>query len=133
MRKMSEDLWMRGLDSLNAARTLLDVSPDSAASRAYYTVFYAASSYFMFEGRSFTKHAAVEAAVHRDLVRAGALDPEFGAAYSKLVKLRTVGDYGLSMHVSEAEARQAVAMAEAFFRAIQDIHPLLQEPPGEDD
>jgi uncharacterized protein (UPF0332 family) len=130
VKKASEDLWSRALDSLNAARALLDISPDAAASRAYYTAFYAASSYFMYEGRSFSKHSAVEAAVHRNLVRAGLLPNEVGAAYSKLIKLREVGDYGGGQHVSEPEARVSVQLAELFFRAIQEIHPVLQEPPA---
>jgi uncharacterized protein (UPF0332 family) len=63
--------WDRALEPLAAATLLLPHGGfDSAASRAYYAAFHAASALFALEGRTFTKHSALEAAVHRDLVKA---------------------------------------------------------------
>lgn len=132
MKALSLDHWLRAKDSLESARVLLASSPDATASRAYYCVFHAMSSYFAYEGKKFTKHAALETAVHRDLVKAGFVDALIGELFSELVKLRNVGDYGMLLHVSPEGAAEAVRSAETVFRAIQDIHPLLLEPPDAD-
>lgn len=46
MTEQADALWDRAEDALRAARVLLAVSPDSAASRAYYAAFYAVTAYF---------------------------------------------------------------------------------------
>ena len=66
-----EALWSRAIRSLWSARTIAGEDPDSAASRAYYAAFHAVTVLFKFEGRDFQRHTALEAAVHRDLVKAG--------------------------------------------------------------
>jgi uncharacterized protein (UPF0332 family) len=64
--------WERAIDALRDADLLLaNGGFDGAASRAYYAAFHAVTALFALDGRIFTKHAALEAAVHRDLVKAG--------------------------------------------------------------
>ena len=64
--------WDRAVDALRESRLLLANSGlDGVVSRAYYAVFHAVTALFALEGRAFTKHSALEAAVHRDLVKAG--------------------------------------------------------------
>ena len=79
MTAAAMDFWERAKDALHVARHDVELSPDAAASRAYYAAFYGVSAHFTMEGRSFTKHSAVEAAVHRDLVRAGIWPKKEGA------------------------------------------------------
>jgi uncharacterized protein (UPF0332 family) len=86
--------WDRAVRSLRAAELLVETDPDSAASRAYYAAFHAASALFAMTGRTFTKHSALEAAVHRDLVRAGQWGAALGQDYTFLRELRLTGDYG---------------------------------------
>lgn len=62
-------------------------------------------------GTTFTRHSAVEAAVHRDLVKAGISTTEIGKSSSLLHRLRSTADYGGRMHVSPDEATEAVAAA----------------------
>ncbi|MCK4374884.1 MAG: HEPN domain-containing protein, partial [Candidatus Brocadiae bacterium] len=69
MRREALDLWERALDALRVAEQTTSLSPDAGASRAYYAAFYGVSALFAAEGRSFTRHTAVESAIHRDLVR----------------------------------------------------------------
>jgi uncharacterized protein (UPF0332 family) len=106
------DLWGRATRTLRTARVLIEDDPDSAASRAYYAAYYAVSALFESEGKTFRKHTAVEAAVHRDLVKAGRWGKELGEAFSDLAKMRATADYGSIVHIAPDEAASAVAKAE---------------------
>ncbi len=124
MRREALDLWERALDALRVAEQTTSLSPDAGASRAYYAAFYGVSALFAAEGRSFTRHTAVESAIHRDLVRGGRWEPVLGAAYTKLMKLRETGDYGGGRHVTEQEARDAVATVRLILRAVSKTYPV---------
>ena len=125
-------LWLRAVRSYKSAARLADEDPDSAASRAYYAAFHAVSALFAIQGKTFTHHRAVEAAVHRDLVHAQTWSVELGAAFSWLVRLRRTGDYGGSMHVSLDEAQEAVDKAYSILHAVQITSP-EPLPPIEDE
>ena len=75
---------------------------------------------FALEGKTFSKHAAVESAVHRDLVKPGLWPVDRGKDYSLLFKLRSTGDYGGAEHVSDEEAVEA---ARRILQIIQDTNP----------
>jgi uncharacterized protein (UPF0332 family) len=119
------ELWERGLEALRAAEALAGVSSDATASRAYYAAFYAVSALFAAEGKTYRKHSAVEAAVHRQLVKPGRWSTELGASYTKLVELRLTGDYGGGLHVSDEDARHALKTAKAVLHAVQQARPEL--------
>jgi len=122
-------LWDRAKDALRVAKHNLSISPDAAASRAYYAGFYAVSAHFSMRGKTYTKHSAVEAAIHRDLVKAGIWPAELGRQYSHMVELRTLGDYGNLQHVSPEEAQEAVAIAESILQIIAQLNPELSRHP----
>jgi uncharacterized protein (UPF0332 family) len=124
-----EDLWRRALDALEVARREAKPGPDASASRAYYAAFYGVSALFALDGREFRRHSEVEAAVHRDLVRDGNWTKELGAAYTELLRLREVGDYGGDRHVTPEQAQEAVGQAARILRAISRQHPEQLEPP----
>jgi uncharacterized protein (UPF0332 family) len=113
------DLWQRACQALDTAAALADADPDAAASRAYYAAYYGVSALFALDGRDFRKHAALQAAVHRDLVKAGKWPPDLGSAFSWLVTLRYTADYGGGTHATAADARTAVAKAEAILKAVR--------------
>ena len=123
MTDLAAGLWERGKEALRVARHDLALSPDAAASRAYYAAFYAVSAHFALRGKTFKKHSAVEAAVHRELVKPGLWPKELGTRYSLLVELRSVSDYGELEHASSAEAEDAVQTAVEILRAIHDANP----------
>jgi hypothetical protein len=118
MSVLPGDFWERAKDSLHAAEHVLPVSADTAASRAYYAAFYAVSAAFALRGRTFRKHTAVEAAVHRDLVKKGVWSAELGQAYSRLAEMRSVADYGQSKRVSKEDALKAVQTAVEILRTV---------------
>jgi len=85
--------------------------------------FYAVSALFAAEGHTFTRHSALETAVHRDLVSKGRWGADLGAVYTRLVKLRETGDYGGGRHVTQQEASQAVETAHAILEAVRKAQP----------
>ncbi|HOO56891.1 MAG TPA: HEPN domain-containing protein [bacterium] len=119
------EYWKRAVDALALAQVGVKIAPDGAANRAYYAVFHAASALFAMEGRFFTRHSAVESAVHSELVHKGRWDKELGALYTDLHKLRNIGDYGDVRHVSSQEASDAIDAAIRFLLAVHDIYPDL--------
>ena len=123
MNSEAEDLWKRASRNLRTANTLTESDPDSAASRAYYAAFHAVSALFALEGRTFSSHKSVQAAVHRDLVHAGRWRPELGQAFAALAGLREMGDYGIGVHVTPEQAKAALTKAEAILEAIRRIAP----------
>ena len=124
MKELSEALFERAEVSLRGASALVPIDPDGAASRAYYSSFSAVSALFAKRGVTFVTHKAVEAAVHRDLVRTGIWSKPLGADYSFLHRLRKAGDYGGQMHVSEKSAEEAVEAARRILEAVRNtIHP----------
>jgi len=129
MTKAAADFWERAKESLDVARRILAASPDIAASRAYYAAFYAVSAWFVLEDRIHKKHSAVEVAVHRDLVNSGIMTSGFGDDYSHLFRLRAIGDYGVSEHVSPEEAAGAVESAAGILRAIARANPFFKLAP----
>jgi len=126
MKKYAIDLWERARRSLATARSDMSVGDaDASASRAYYAAFYAVSALFALEGKSFKKHSAVDAAVHRDLVRTGRWPAELGADYRALLDLRYVGDYGGGDHVTDEQSRDAITHASAVIAAVKAACPGL--------
>jgi len=94
---------------------------DFAASRAYYAAFYAATAVLLDEGLEFSKHSGVIASIHQRLVKTGKLDKEQGKELNWLFELRNVGDYGVTIHVSQQDAERAVQVAENFLRVIKSL------------
>ncbi|MBI3250102.1 MAG: HEPN domain-containing protein [Deltaproteobacteria bacterium] len=123
MKADASDLWTRAVQALRTTQLMLSLDPDAAASRAYYAAFYAVSALFALRGKTFSKHAAVRAAVHRDLVKAGDWLKERGEDYSLLFKLRDIGDYGGGIHVSDEEASEALEAARRILQAVHDAGP----------
>ena len=94
----------RADQAVDAARKLAsDGYYDFAASRAYYSVFYAASALLLKEGLEFRKHSGVIAAIHQRFIKTGRLEKEFGKNLNWLFELRSIGDYGVTVHVRKAD------------------------------
>jgi uncharacterized protein (UPF0332 family) len=120
------DLWKRAKEAMSVAERILTLSPDAAASRAYYAACYAVSALFALEDKTFTKHSAIEAAVHRDLVKSGRWGQALGADYSSLRDLRDTGDYGGKEHVGVEEAREAILAAKRILAAVREAASELE-------
>jgi uncharacterized protein (UPF0332 family) len=89
---------------------------------------------FAAKGRTFRKHTSVEAAVHRDLVKPGAWPAALGEAYSRLVELRSVADYGQEDRTDAQKAHKAILAAEEILEAVARQNPdvfALKDGPDE--
>ena len=112
----------RADQAVNAARKLAsDGYYDFAASRAYYAVFYAASALLLNEGLEFRKHSGVIAAIHQRFIKTGKLEKEFGKNLNWLFELRSIGDYGVTVHVPKADVELAISAAASFFERVRSI------------
>lgn len=116
--------WDRALEAFRAAQVLVAHGGfDSAASRAYYAVFHAVTALFALEGRTFTKHSAVETAVHRDLVKTGRWSADLGRDYAFCLDVRRLGDYGSDVRVDANQATDAIEAARRILLVIHDALP----------
>jgi uncharacterized protein (UPF0332 family) len=125
MKEFAAAEWQRALRTLQSAKQLAESDPDSAASRAYYAAFHALTALFALRGQTFSKHAAIRAALHRDLVQAGLLDAALGRDYDFLMDLREAGDYGGLTQVTTESANTATAKAAGFIEALRRTSPEL--------
>jgi uncharacterized protein (UPF0332 family) len=108
----------RARQSLAAARKLAsEAYYDFAASRAYYAAFYAATALLLSKELTYNKHSGVIASVHREFVRNRRLDVQHGKNLNWLFELRGIGDYGGMVHVTKANAEQAIRAASEFLKA----------------
>lgn len=117
------DYWNRAVQALRTSEALMESDPDASGSRAYYAAFYAVSALFAFQQQSFTKHTALERAVHRDLVKPGLWPVEAGAAFSWLASIRYTGDYGGREHVLPDDAKIAVERARLVLETVRKTFP----------
>ena len=117
------DLWERAKKALYTARKNLAIDSDTAASRAYYAAFYAVSAWFTLEGKTFKRYSAVQAAVHRDLVKPGLWRENLGEGYTQLIELRYTGDYGIGQHVLPEDVEEAVNKAAEILHAVAGMNP----------
>ena len=122
----AKDLWSRACNAQKSAEALLPISPDDAASRTYYAAFNGVSAALALRDKTFTRHSAVRAAVHRELVKTGIWDIEIGADFDTLWELRDLGDYGGSQHVSSDDAKAAIEAARRILDAIRSQNPELR-------
>ncbi|OHB67940.1 MAG: hypothetical protein A2Y76_07785 [Planctomycetes bacterium RBG_13_60_9] len=112
----------RAEQSIEAAKGLIAGGfYDFAASRAYYAAFYAATAALLSEGLALSKHSGVIASVHQRLVKTGKVDKEQGKELNWLFGLRSVGDYGVTAHVSQEDAERAVYVAKGFLHVIKSL------------
>lgn len=114
----------RARQAVQAAQELVESGyTDFAASRAYYAAFYAATALLLSEELSFGKHSAVLSFIHKDFVKTGKMSKEHGKNLNWLFELRGVGDYGVTFHVSQQDAKRAIQVATAFTQAVGDLLP----------
>ncbi len=86
MEKAHESLLAGGSEYQSGRLTI-------AVRNLYYACFYALSALLLKQGRSFKKHTGVKAALHKDLVKEGIIEPEWGRFYNKIFDSRHEGDY----------------------------------------
>jgi uncharacterized protein (UPF0332 family) len=111
----------RARESIRVAEILVkEDSPDIAASRAYYAMFYIAEALLLSRGLSFSSHSAVIAAYGKEFARHKTLDPQFHRYFMDAQDTRQIGDYGIDAHVPDIEAAETIERAKEFLNAAEE-------------
>ncbi len=117
------EYWLRKADdALQSAHSEAQAQRfDFVVNRAYYACFYAASAVLLAMGRRFVKHSGLRAAVHKDLVKTGQLDPQWGKAFDRIFENRQFADY-IELHRFEREQlEEIVKNAEGFVQEMRRL------------
>jgi uncharacterized protein (UPF0332 family) len=116
-------------ESLRAARLLAgDGLFDFGASRAYYSMFYAAEALLLSEGLSFSKHAATISALGKHFTKTGKLSSELHRHLIEAQQLRNVGDDDIGPGVSAVDCNEQIRRAESFVAEAQLYLDSADEP-----
>jgi uncharacterized protein (UPF0332 family) len=94
--------------------------PD-AASKIYYSMFYAAQALLKNEGIEVIKHSAVEAAFGHAFAKTGRIDPKFHRMLMSARKIREIADYDLDEEIVEPVASLKLEEGRTFLAAIRNL------------
>ena len=104
--EISELLERARLSQKAAANLLRDGFPGFAASRAYYSMFYAAQALLLSKDMSLSSHSAVIAAYGKEFAKTKLLNPEFHRLLLEAQDKRNIGDYGMIGGIDDTEAQE---------------------------
>jgi uncharacterized protein (UPF0332 family) len=95
-------------------------APD-AASKTYYSMFYAAQALLKAEGIDVTKHSAVESAFGYYFVKTGRVNPKFHKMLIGARKIRETADYDIEEEIVEPEASVKIEEGKEFLAEIKKL------------
>jgi uncharacterized protein (UPF0332 family) len=86
--------WSKAQESLVAAEREFNAKAyEFAVNRLYYAAFYAVSAALLKRNLTFRRHSGVRSAFHREFVKPGLLEKEWGRFYDQLITDRQEADY----------------------------------------
>ena len=88
--------------------------------RAPITQLHALTALFALRSRSFKKHMALRAALHKELIKTNRWPVELGRDYDFLMDLREISDYSGVGRVSKENAGRAVEAAQPIIAGCQE-------------
>ncbi|WP_294160649.1 HEPN domain-containing protein [uncultured Selenomonas sp.] len=94
------------------------VSIDSAANRAYYSIFSAITAIHALDGNHFRKHKDAIGIFNKNYVHTGIFPKRFGHEIHDAEVKRHTSDYDMTRHIASEDVKQAIAFAEEFYRAV---------------
>jgi uncharacterized protein (UPF0332 family) len=115
--------WLsQARDALASAQAELAAGrPNFAVNRVYYACFYSASAALLKQGRTYVKHRALRAAVHRELVKSGRLDAEWGRFYDLASSRRAQADYAELVTLDQVQVAEMTQKAAEFVSEMERI------------
>ncbi len=106
--------------ALEVAQELIHKSyPSDAASKVYYSMFYAAQALLKSEGIEVIKHSAVESALGYHFAKTGKIEPKYHRMLIDARKIREIADYDIQEEIVEPVATLKVEEGKAFLVAIK--------------
>ena len=108
--------------ALKVAQDLLkDGYPSDAASKIYYSMFYASQALLKSEGIDVVKHSAVESAIGYHFAKTGRIDPKYHRMLMDARKVREIADYDIHEEIVEPAASLKIEEGKAFLAAIKKL------------
>ncbi len=95
--------------------------PSDAASKIYYSMFYAAQALLKSEGIDVVKHSAVESAIGYYFAKQGRIDPKFHRMLIDARKVREIADYDIEEEIVEPIATLKIEEGKAFLVTIKNL------------
>lgn len=112
-------LCKKAAESLDAAEMLLERGyAGFAASRAYYTMFYAAEALLLGKGLAYSKHSAVIAAFGEHFAKTKILDPKYHRYLIEGYEQRQISDYEALERISASAARTTIGRGKEFLSVV---------------
>jgi uncharacterized protein (UPF0332 family) len=122
MTQEQEALLTKARETLRATKLLAaNHLLDSAASRAYYTMFHLAGALLLGKGLTFSKHGSLLGAFGLHLVKSGEVDAKFHRYLIDAQDNRIKGDYGVESNLTQAQVETMVAQAEEFLAMTEQL------------
>jgi len=107
-------------DKLKAAKSLLkDGFFDDAISRAYYSIFHAASAVLLSKGITVESHSALKTIFGLRFIKSGKIERKFGRILSRLKDEWENGDYDIFTDFNSQDAEEAIKQAEEFLERMK--------------
>ena len=117
----AESMLDKARRSIDEAAGMAEMgSPDFAASRAYYAMFYLAQAMLMVRGLSYSHHKNLIAGFGKEFAK---VDSVWQPVHRHLIdayERRQKGDHGDSGEVTTAEARRCIEWAREFLAMAED-------------
>jgi uncharacterized protein (UPF0332 family) len=104
-----------------AEKLMEDGYPSDAASKIYYSMYYAAQALLKSEGIDVIKHSAVESALGYHFAKAGKIDPKYHRMLIDARKIREIADYDIQEEIIEPTASLKIEEGKSFLSAIKKI------------
>jgi len=115
--------WSKAEESLaSAQREFVAGAHTFAVNRLYYAAFYGVCAALLERWQSFRKHSGVRAAFHREFIRTGLLDVQWGKLYDRLFEDRQEGDYIALIAFEPEYVTSQIEFCREFLNA---LHPLI--------
>lgn len=95
-------------------------APD-AASKIYYSMFYAAQALLKSHGIDVIKHSAVEAAFGFHFAKTGKIDPKYHQILIEAREIREIADYDVDEEIVEPIASLKIGEGREFLTAVKTI------------
>lgn len=93
----------------------------NAVSDAYFACFHALTALLIQQGKTCKTHKEVRSTLHRDYIKTGKLESQWGKHYDWLFKSRHQADYSPLVHFDAEKVDEVVEKSAAFVKYIKEL------------
>jgi len=115
----------RAFEALDEATMLItNGHSNTFVNRLYYACFYAATALLLAMDFSSSKHSGVRALFHKEVIKPGIMDQDYGKLFDRFFDTRQKADYADLIQFDPEEVRPWYNEAEKF---VNEVNKILQE------